>query len=114
MTFRHPLAAFAVLAGVLSSVALAQPASLPEAPGKAELMAGCGGCHGVDLVTAQARTLPEWGGVVDAMVGYGATLTDAQRKAIVDYLSAHFGKPVPAEPPAATLAAAAAVLAKPD
>lgn len=54
----------------------------------------CTVCHGPDLFTAERKTRSDWAALVDKMVDNGANGTDEQLEAIVDYLVAHFGKPV--------------------
>jgi quinoprotein glucose dehydrogenase len=47
----------------------------------------CGtGCHSVEVVTSQRLSPREWSALVENMVNRGAQATDAQAKAIADYL----------------------------
>lgn len=64
------------------------PAVLPAGGAKALVDKTCGtGCHSVDVVTSQRMTPAEWNTVVQNMVARGAQASDAQAKAIVEYLS---------------------------
>src|SRR4051812_27868185 len=52
-------------------------AQLPPGEGRAELLRSCNLCHPIMPVLGQQRTEPEWRGVVDAMRGRGAVVSDA-------------------------------------
>ena len=82
-------------------VALAQ--DLPPGPGADALQQGCGGCHGLDTVTAERHDLDGWKAVVNDMIGNGASLTDAQANQVSNYLATNFGLTPP--PPADATAA---------
>jgi glucose dehydrogenase len=63
------------------------PAALPAGEAKALVQKTCAaGCHSIDVVTSQRMTEAEWTDVVRNMVARGARATDAEAKAIVDYL----------------------------
>lgn len=105
------LAVLALTAAVASLPARAQtPADpLPESPGKAVVASACTVCHQIDVVTAQHHTGAEWDDIIGKMVDRGATLTDAERGQVHDYLAKNFGvegAPAPAAqdaaPPAPT------------
>jgi quinate dehydrogenase (quinone) len=69
------------------------PKILPNGKGKALVQQTCGTqCHGIEVVTGQHMTQPEWKTMVDAMVARGAKGTDKQIQQVVDYLSKHFGR----------------------
>ncbi len=69
------------------------PTTLPDGPGKALVQRTCGApCHGIDTVTGVRRDRPAWEAMVENMTARGAKATDAEMKAIVDYLVTHFGK----------------------
>lgn len=90
--------------------------ALPEGPGKSTFENVCGACHGLDIITSQTGTHDVWQDVVDSMRGRGATGSDDDFKAIVDYLTKNFPPPgaaskAPASAPATTPAAAPAVSA---
>ncbi|MER3481093.1 MAG: cytochrome c class I, partial [Meiothermus sp.] len=81
------LAAAAVLA--LAWV-LAQ--GLPEGQGKALVEQRCSVCHGLEVITSNRLSAAEWDAVVGSMINTGAQLNDAERKVVVAYLAASFGK----------------------
>jgi quinoprotein glucose dehydrogenase len=52
----------------------------------------CGtSCHSMDVLTGQRMTGKEWNTVVQAMMARGAQASDAEARAIVDYLARTFG-----------------------
>jgi len=65
---------------------------LPAGPAKATLENVCTQCHGLDVITSQKHSKPEWKAVVDTMVSYGASAKDEEFDAIIDYLAKNFGK----------------------
>ncbi len=73
------------------NVPASAPVTLPDGPGKAVVEGGCGLCHGMDRVTAAARSPAGWQGIVKRMVFLGAPLSGDQAKEAVEYLSANFG-----------------------
>ena len=96
--------------------ALAQDEGPVEAPGKAELVGACTGCHGTDQIIAQHRAPEEWADVVTRMEGFGASVSAAQKTQILAYLDTNYGKgdAAPAAPPAAAPAAPAPAPAPAD
>lgn len=87
--------------------------ALPDGPGKSVFENVCGACHGLDIITSQTGTRATWQDTVDSMRGRGATGSDDDFKAIVDYLAKNFPAPgaagqTPANAPATTPAAPAA------
>ena len=66
------------------------PDSLPDGPGKAELIKVCGECHEATKATAKRLTREGWAGIIDDMVKGGAQGTDKELAAILDYLSKNF------------------------
>lgn len=80
----------------------AEEQKLPDAPGKALVTESCMQCHGIDVILARRRTPDEWSQTVSQMIGYGASLTDAQFQGIIAYLSNNLaqyndaGRPDPA------------------
>ena len=63
---------------------------LPDAPGKDALIKVCGACHAPDRATAVRLTREGWQGVMADMAALGATGTDPELAAILDYVSTHF------------------------
>jgi hypothetical protein len=53
----------------------------------------CGICHSTDYIVMQPRgDAKQWDGVVTKMIKvYGAPITEAEAKAIVEYLTAAYG-----------------------
>jgi quinoprotein glucose dehydrogenase len=69
------------------------PAALPAGGAKALVEKTCGtGCHSVEVVTSQRMNASEWNSVVQSMVARGAAASDAEIKAIVDYLAKTVGR----------------------
>jgi mono/diheme cytochrome c family protein len=64
---------------------------LPNGPGKAEVEAACYACHSADILAQQRLTEKQWLASVEKMVRWGAVVPDAQKDAIVKYLSRHYG-----------------------
>ena len=64
------------------------PLVLPPGGEKALVEKTCGtGCHSVEVVTSQRMSEKDWNAIVQSMVARGAQASDAQVKAIVDYLA---------------------------
>ena len=66
---------------------------LPPGGTKALVDKTCGtGCHPVEVVTSQRMNAADWNAVVQNMVARGAQASEADVKAIVDYLSKTLGR----------------------
>lgn len=53
----------------------------------------CGGpCHNLDTALGMRRNRAGWAAMVDSMIARGANAKEAEAKAIVEYLTAQFGK----------------------
>jgi competence ComEA-like helix-hairpin-helix protein len=101
-----------VLAPALLAIVSMQAQALPEGPGKSVFENICGSCHGLDVVTGQTGTRAVWQDTVDSMRGRGATGSDDDFKAIVDYLTKNFPPPAaPGQAPAAAPATSSAAAA---
>ena len=74
------------------------PASLPLEEGREELLRGCNLCHPVMAMLGQQRSEAEWQGVVEAMRGRGAKVTDQEAARITTYLAKHFAPGMPVRP----------------
>src|SRR5688572_15801311 len=74
------------------------PASLPVEEGREELLRGCNLCHPIMAMLGQQRTEAEWKGVVDAMRGRGAVVTEQEAGRIASYLAKHFAPGMPVRP----------------
>jgi glucose dehydrogenase len=69
------------------------PVTLPAGGAKALVEKTCGsGCHSVEVVTSQRMNEKEWSAIVQSMVARGATTSDAEVKAIVEYLAKTLGR----------------------
>jgi hypothetical protein len=67
--------------------------ALADAPGVHLTRNQCGMCHSTDYVVMQPRgDAKQWEGVVTKMIKvYGAPISDADAKTIVEYLTAAYG-----------------------
>ncbi len=69
------------------------PLALASGDAKALVEKTCGtGCHAIEVVTSQRMSQTDWDGVVQNMVARGAQASDAEVKAIVEYLGKTLGK----------------------
>ena len=78
-----------------TAVAIAQ--SLVESgpdPGHDAVAAWCSGCHALALVTQQGMSRARWDDTITWMVEQQnmPEPSEAERKALLDYLASHFGK----------------------
>jgi hypothetical protein len=83
-----------LLAGFLIasfSLAGAQTKPLPPGPVQAKVKATCTQCHNAARITEQHLTRQEWSTELDKMVNLGADVPDADRAALLNYLSKNFG-----------------------
>jgi virginiamycin B lyase len=103
----HRKAGMAFLAVSLLVVS-AHAQDLPDGPGKAETEANCTLCHNLNRVINHRDSLDGWKGLVDQMVGYGATMTDGDMETVSKYLFASFPDTAAAATPAVAPAANAA------
>ncbi|HTU66179.1 MAG TPA: PQQ-dependent sugar dehydrogenase [Steroidobacteraceae bacterium] len=88
-------AAFAATANAQSPFPTPNAESLPLDTGREELVRSCNLCHPIMPVLGQQRTEPEWRGVVDAMRGRGAKVTDEEAVKIAAYLAKYFAPGMP-------------------
>lgn len=79
---------------VLFVVFLAHPAlaqdTLPDGPGKEQMINVCGTCHEAAKATSVKLTREGWVETIDRMKAFGAEGTPDEFAAILDYLSTHF------------------------
>ncbi len=83
----------AVAAGAV--VAQERRLELKDGPGRAQVEANCGSCHSLDYILMNSPFLDRngWDGTVTKMIKvFGAPISAEDTKAIVDYLSANYGK----------------------
>lgn len=67
----------------------------PQGPGRDTTLTKCSQCHSPSNILAMGRTREGWEGIITKMVDLGATGTDEEFSAILDYLTKSF-------PPAST------------
>jgi competence protein ComEA len=72
--------------------AAAQDSPLPPGAGKQTLEKLCTGCHEIDTVVMARRTKLAWQEMVSDMAARGATGSDEELAAVVQYLTEFFGK----------------------
>ena len=87
------LLGFAVAAGIV--VAQERRIELKDGPGRAQVEANCGSCHSLDYIVMNSPFLDRngWDGSVTKMIkAFGAPIGAEDAKAIVEYLSANYGK----------------------
>jgi glucose dehydrogenase len=77
----------------LPAVGAFAPLVLPAGGAKALVEKTCGtGCHAVEVVTSQRMNQAEWSAIVANMVTRGATASDVEAGAIVEYLAKTLGR----------------------
>ena len=87
-----------VLCGALvvaGASAQENPVALRRAPGLDLVEANCGACHSLDYIAMNSPFLntAQWEAEVAKMSNaFGATISEADAKAIVDYLVANYGE----------------------
>jgi DNA uptake protein ComE-like DNA-binding protein len=64
--------------------------TLPEGPGKAQVLQLCGACHEAAKATSVKLTREGWIETIDRMKAFGATGSDEDLAAVLEYLSTHF------------------------
>ena len=90
---------------LFASIALAsaQPPSapgkpLPPGPMQPKVKAACTQCHNATRITEQHMTRQEWSDQLEKMEGLGAVIADADRAAMLNYLTKNFGPAKGAKP----------------
>jgi len=81
----------AVFLFAVIGLASAQTKPLPPGPMQAKIKATCTQCHNSSRITEQHLTKQEWSAELDKMAGLGAEIPDADRPALLSYLSKNFG-----------------------
>jgi competence protein ComEA len=82
-----------LFAGVVGAGALCAQ-DMPDGPGKDVVQRVCTACHDLSPVMSMNGTADIWQSVADDMKSRGADGTDADFRAIVQYLSKYYGPPV--------------------
>jgi competence protein ComEA len=77
----------------------------PPGPGRDALFKACKECHGPESVLGQLKTRSEWSKTLDEMAANGATATDEEWTAILDYLDTYYSLIMVNTAPAKELAA---------
>ena len=88
--------ATALIAAALASPATAQekPIDLKKAPGLDKVEANCGACHSLDYIQMNSPflTSAQWDASIAKMINvFGAPISEADARAIGDYLKANYG-----------------------
>jgi hypothetical protein len=68
-----------------------QPSEASSQPGKDLLERRCLVCHQADLIEQQRLSQSGWAKEIDKMVRWGASMSDADKSALVTYLENRFG-----------------------
>jgi quinoprotein glucose dehydrogenase len=79
-------------AAPLSADDLKAGPALPDGPGKKVVTRMCTKCHGTGVFSRARMSRSAWEDEVTAMVEKGATGTDTEIRAVVDYLAKNFGR----------------------
>jgi len=66
-------------------------AGMPDGPGKDITVKTCTKCHSITNVTGAHKDTDGWTATITKMVGYGATGSDDDFQAILDYVSKNYG-----------------------
>ena len=88
--------AIALLAALMAAPAAAEekPVTLKKAPGLDLVEANCGACHSLDYIQMNSPflTAAQWDAEVAKMINaFGAPISEADARAIGDYLKANYG-----------------------
>jgi len=81
-------------AGVGAAFAEEQPVELKTSPGRDQVEGNCGACHSLDYIQMNSPFLNAagWNAEVTKMIkAFGAPISDADAKAIADYLAKNYG-----------------------
>lgn len=74
---------------VVSRPAYAQD-TLPDGPGKDQVLGLCGTCHEAAKATSVKLTREGWVETIDRMKAFGASGSDEEFAAVLEYLATHF------------------------
>ena len=73
---------------------------LPPGPMQAKVKAACTQCHNTSRIMEQHLSRQQWSGELKKMEGLGAVIDDADRDAMLTYLTKNFGPGKGAKAPA--------------
>jgi cytochrome c-type biogenesis protein CcmH/NrfF len=68
------------------------PASTSALDGATLVQERCSVCHPLGRVESASHTAAEWKTIVNTMISRGAQLTAQEETAVINYLSANYGK----------------------
>jgi len=83
-----------LLAGATAAAAEEQPINLKSASGVEQVEGNCGACHSLDYIEMNSPFLNAtgWNAEVTKMIkAFGAPISEADAKAIADYLAKNYG-----------------------
>jgi hypothetical protein len=87
------IAALGITVVALGSHANAQMA-LPDGPNSALVTRVCTACHDLGMVLGTGgRSREGWNNTIEDMVSYGMSISDADRRLVVEYLAAFLPAP---------------------
>jgi competence protein ComEA len=102
--FQRIVAAIFLFASIIPASAQAPSAPgkpLPPGPMQPKIKAACTQCHNPGRITEQHLTRQQWSDQLEKMEGLGAVIPEADRNAILNYLTKNFGPEKGAAKPAA-------------
>ena len=87
-----------LVAAIVAGVVFAQERrlELKDGPGRDKVEANCASCHSLDYIQGNSPFMNRgvWDAEVTKMIkAYGAPISDADAKEIVDYLAKNYGQP---------------------
>ena len=91
---RALIAILALLAAGAAALAERQPVNLRSGPGLEQVEGNCGTCHSLDYIEMNSPFLNAagWNAEVTKMIkAFGAPISEADAKAIADYLAKNYG-----------------------
>lgn len=91
---RRPVlsAGMGILLAAFVATATAAAAELPPGPNRDLVNRECQACHDIDMVVdAAGASRSDWSATLEAMTGYGLSVTPEDRIKILDYLSTALG-----------------------
>src|SRR5215471_4776060 len=89
------LALMVAVCGLMSANTRAARQDLPEGKGAELARDRCVICHEADVIVSQRLSRQGWTREVEKMIRWGAVVSEAEKAALIDYLTAHFS-PTPA------------------
>ena len=85
----RPIVIVIVAVVAFTQIGFAQD-TLPEAPGKDQVLRVCSTCHEAAKATSVKLTREGWVETIDRMKAFGAAGTDEEFAAVLEYLATHF------------------------